>query len=183
MPEYMYVGTADEFTVKLYPTVSDIVRQYRSGKSASVLSTLYYMEYSAGQVKKEFGRARHREWLEQFLANLGRPVSSLRWRATICAPYDRAPWHIYRRKGSNIYFVTAEGTNFLKIGYATDVASRIDQIRAGCPYPMRVIASIPGTKQDEHQLHLRFRQFHNHNEWFRLEGDLLAYVDSLTSNR
>lgn len=183
MPEYMYTGTAEDFTVTLYPTIQDIVRQYRSGKSASILSTLYYMEYSAGLVKKEFGRARNREWIEQFLAKLGWPVGSLRWRAKVCAPYTRAPWYIHRTYGSSIYFVTAEGTDFLKIGYATDVTSRIDRIRAGCPYPMRILAAIPGTKQDEHQLHLRFRQYHTHNEWFRLEGELLDYVKSLTSNR
>lgn len=178
MVHYTYTGTAEDFTVWLYPRSQSMVRHYRSGKAVSIETLYYYMRYRTGSIVKVVPRARSEAFVNQFLSELGHPSESLRWRATECKSFQRSPWNIAVGR-TGIYFVAAEGTDLVKIGYAIDVSSRINAISAGCPYPMRVLAVIPGEIPDEHKLHRRFRMYHVHNEWFRIDGDLRSYLDTL----
>lgn len=180
MAAFAYTGTAEDFTVWLYPAHRMINRTYpKSGKTASYLSEQYYIKYQSGKVSNKVAFPKHEDFIRDFLEMLGYPVSSLRWRAMPTEPYLTAPWNEYPNGKRGIYFIAAEGTNLIKIGYAKDVYSRLGTIGAGCPYPMRVLTVIPGAIEDEHRLHLRFKEYNFHHEWFRLEGELLAFVDEL----
>jgi hypothetical protein len=181
MTAFLYTGTADDFTVWLYPTTRTINRQYKSGKRAPFTSDLFYIQYQAGSVMKRVGRPRNSDYIKGFLHELGFPVTTLRWHAAIAEPYQKAPWRV--TQGSRgIYFISAEGANLVKIGYAKDVATRMEMIRAGCPYPMKLLFVLPGPIQDEHKLHIRFKAQHFYGEWFILEGELRDFVDGLLSH-
>ena len=176
---YMYTGTADDFTVWLYPAGRSIERKYKSGKTSSYTSQLYYIKYQAGDLVNIVRRARTEAYVRDFLGNLGYPVEALHWRAAISQLYISPPWRVQAGRGG-VYFIAAEGTNYVKIGYARDVNSRLNMIQAGCPYPMKLLAILPGKMEDEHKIHLQFRSLNFYGEWFVLEGELNDYVASLT---
>lgn len=77
-----------------------------------------------------------------------------------------------------IYFVEAVGVGNIKIGFtgADDVQFRIDQLQTGCPVPLRLLNAVPGTEQDEKDLHRRFAANRVHGEWFKPAPELLALI-------
>jgi hypothetical protein len=79
-----------------------------------------------------------------------------------------------------IYFIVAGP--FVKIGWTTTPPDvRRDALQAGCPFPMRVVASHPAERYIERDLHLRFSCYRTAGgvEWFHLEGEMLDYVEHL----
>ena len=85
--------------------------------------------------------------------------------------------------GSFVYAVIGGG--LVKIGRATDVAARVEQIRAMSPVEVWCYASAPGDYAEESSLHRRFDAWRHHGEWFDLPPDqfaaLVNYLNLLTS--
>jgi len=81
-----------------------------------------------------------------------------------------------------IYFIQ-ENTSFLiKIGYTNgDGANRIKALQTGNPNTLTVLAEIPGTMEEEKQLHARFAADRVAGEWFKPSPGLLRYL--LTTNK
>ena len=68
-----------------------------------------------------------------------------------------------------VYFI--QGGKFVKIGYTEQpVATRLAAIQTGCPYPLRVLATVPGDTYLERDLHRMFSSWRTHGEWFRLSA-------------
>lgn len=67
-----------------------------------------------------------------------------------------------------IYLLWCVGTQRFKIGYSKDVAQRAAAIECQSPYPLRVVAAMPGIVSDEQTLHIEFRKYRTHREWFDL---------------
>lgn len=65
----------------------------------------------------------------------------------------------------------------IKIGCSHDPEQRLKTFAANSPCPIRLIARWPGQQADERALHKRFIAQRWHNEWFRYEGDLVAFVE------
>lgn len=65
----------------------------------------------------------------------------------------------------------------IKIGCSHWPEQRLKTFVANAPCPLRLIAKWPGEQADERKLHQRFRAERWHNEWFRYEGDLVAFVE------
>lgn len=78
-----------------------------------------------------------------------------------------------------VYFI--EGGGLLKIGYTVDPVYRMRNLVAMSPVPLNKIAEIPGTPDDEKALHKQFAEYRAHGEWFRIEGALAAYIQTLNS--
>lgn len=70
-----------------------------------------------------------------------------------------------------IYLLWCVGTQRFKIGYSKDVAQRAAAIESQSPYPLRVITAMPGIVSDEQGLHIEFRHYRSHREWFDLSED------------
>jgi hypothetical protein len=68
----------------------------------------------------------------------------------------------------SVYFAQRDG--LIKIGWSTNVHSRISTLRA------KLIGAIPGDKKTENVLHKRFARFRVHGEWFKADKSLLAYI-------
>jgi hypothetical protein len=77
-----------------------------------------------------------------------------------------------------IYLIESKvGT--LKIGCSVDPHSRAARISATSPCPVRLIAIFAGGYPDERELHRRFAEHRSHNEWFRMEGEVIEFVASV----
>lgn len=67
-----------------------------------------------------------------------------------------------------VYFAQAEPCGPIKIGYTTRprLKARMSVIQTGCPFPLRLCRTFPGTRSLEAKLHRTFRKHHMHGEWF-----------------
>jgi hypothetical protein len=77
-----------------------------------------------------------------------------------------------------IYFIQAEGIGHIKIGFTdgTDADSRLATLQTGSPVPLRVLHTMPGTMEDEKNLHRRFASASAGGEWFKAIPELLAMI-------
>lgn len=77
-----------------------------------------------------------------------------------------------------IYFIQAEGVGHIKIGFteAEDAAARLVSLQIGSPVLLKLLGVIPGTMEDEKNLHRRFAAHRVTGEWFKPAPDLLALV-------
>lgn len=85
-------------------------------------------------------------------------------------------------KPGDIYVIHNPENGLTKIGFSTDVASRIKSLQYSFPGSIE-LAVFYGTRQDEHNLHERFiaQGKHEYGEWFRLtDRDILWIKDCVT---
>lgn len=65
---------------------------------------------------------------------------------------------------SSVYFIRCQDK--VKIGWSDTPSKRIAALRAAIPFDIEVLGIIPGSKQDERDLHLRFAAQRDRGEWF-----------------
>lgn len=75
-----------------------------------------------------------------------------------------------------IYFVQAECGGPVKIGFTVDVDERVKALQCGSPFPLRVVATRPGTLGTEAELHRRFARHRLHGEWFEASDDIERFL-------
>jgi DNA-binding XRE family transcriptional regulator len=75
-----------------------------------------------------------------------------------------------------IYFLKANDR--IKIGYTHDPADRISQIKTSSPYELEVVLLIDGNRDEERELHDRFRDLRRFGEWFQFDEPLRNYIES-----
>lgn len=85
--------------------------------------------------------------------------------------------------GGFVYFVTSEPDNFVKIGWAMRSPwARMRELQTGCPEALRLMAAVPGSRDEERRLHETFAELHYRGEWFFLEHKLSDLVQYLSDN-
>lgn len=77
----------------------------------------------------------------------------------------------------SIYIITAPTIGLAKIGFARMPYQRLSNLRIGSPVPLLFAAFIPGTIENEKQLHRRFGQARSHGEWFEITPELQQLID------
>jgi hypothetical protein len=79
---------------------------------------------------------------------------------------------------SFVYFLRSGASGPIKIGFTGNTPmARLSALQTGNPEPLRLLAAIPGVREDEQRLHERFAHIRIGGEWFRAEPDLLAFID------
>lgn len=73
-----------------------------------------------------------------------------------------------------VYFI--KSGRFVKIGFSHDPWRRLYSLKSSNPHPMELLGAIEGTRFEESRLHKHFRHQQHHGEWFRLRGDLKAFI-------
>lgn len=102
-------------------------------------------------------------------------VHSITFRGSaITANYLPSAYQPDSDAGEWVYFLRAG--DFVKIGYTTDLASRLKRLQTGSPHELRLLVLLPGTKYDEATFHRRFGSLRAHGEWFKLDGALLDFL-------
>lgn len=79
----------------------------------------------------------------------------------------------------SVYFIHAPEVGRVKIGYATDAISRFRKICSDCCCEVILCAVIDGDLDREADLHSRFSDYRENGEWFRFEGEIVAFVEGL----
>lgn len=82
-----------------------------------------------------------------------------------------------------IYFVQAVDGGPVKIGYSADVPLRVRQLEAHYRKPLAILATMPGGREQEAEIHARFDHLRfkssargRHPEQFRPAPDLMAFI-------
>jgi Meiotically up-regulated gene 113 len=64
-----------------------------------------------------------------------------------------------------VYFIAC-GDDLIKIGHTTNLYSRLRSLRTATPKEIRVLLAMPGTRDDEQELHRKFGAYRAGREWF-----------------
>jgi hypothetical protein len=78
-----------------------------------------------------------------------------------------------------IYFVQGENGGPIKIGYTKDIAERIRALQTGYPDTLKLLLAIPGNVAKEQLLHLEFKEYRLHGEWFKPVKKVLDKIAEL----
>ncbi len=73
-----------------------------------------------------------------------------------------------------VYFLRCGDT--VKIGFSKSVPKRVKSLSAATPHETEIVKVIPGTTQTERYFHAHFSAYRQKGEWFRLEGELAAFL-------
>jgi hypothetical protein len=72
----------------------------------------------------------------------------------------------------------------IKIGFTdNNWASRFRALKTSCPYPITIIAVMPGNRGLELFMHRCFKALRVHGEWFEERGDLATLIASIEALR
>lgn len=74
-----------------------------------------------------------------------------------------------------IYFALQEepqpDLGLSKIGWSGgNPAARVSSLQTGNPFPLKLVATVKGTRSDEALIHAGLADYHVRGEWFALEG-------------
>lgn len=72
-----------------------------------------------------------------------------------------------------IYLVKAVGTQYVKIGVASNPIARIRGLQTGMPTDLTILAAAYWPDSNERRLHRVLRQYRTRGEWFVLPYDIL----------
>jgi hypothetical protein len=93
--------------------------------------------------------------------------------------YPKAP-HINGKQGW-VYYIQDSLTGKVKIGFASNMKSRVVSIQSSCPGELRILASERGTVRDEKAIHEKFKHCRYRGEWFNSYPDLMLHISMLGS--
>jgi hypothetical protein len=74
-----------------------------------------------------------------------------------------------------VYFI-ADGHGHIKIGYATNVRTRFDDLQVANASALTIMLTIPGGNKLESELHKRFADHRVRGEWFRLVPEIIDFI-------
>lgn len=75
-----------------------------------------------------------------------------------------------------IYFIQTADNQFVKIGVTEDPIRRMAGLQTSTPYTLKLLAVMPGGREEESAIHLRFRRYAVRGEWFRTAFDVARYA-------
>ena len=76
-----------------------------------------------------------------------------------------------------IYFV--KSWNAIKIGFSTDIKTRLAQLQTGSPFEIELLGFFAGTEQDEVETLGRFSPLRIRGEWFYPHPELIAFINKM----
>ncbi len=83
----------------------------------------------------------------------------------------------YRKKYPGyIYFIQGESGGHIKIGYTTNVATRLAGLQTGYPETLVIRCISPASYKDEARLHETFKEHRTRGEWFKPCEDIEAMI-------
>lgn len=175
--EKKYAGVADGFEIHLYPLKTQS-SQFGMGVSRRVWYVRSIVDGESVMAKNVHGPGS----ISKYIEGLGQDFSIVQWSESDSELYEEPPWRANAGgypDSECVYFIEAVGSGRVKIGWTKSLLLRLDALTPGCPYPLKVLATIAGSRKEEIKYHHRFVKYHLINEWFRYEGELKAFVKSI----
>lgn len=111
-------------------------------------------------------------WAAYHAAFAGEPIKPI-----LAAPRPPRKMHGKPR----VYFVQCG--ELVKIGTTKNPKRRVSALQIGNPSSLNLIFHIPGDVTVEKSLHERFSAYRKSGEWFRVTGELRAFIDEHLSKR
>lgn len=65
-----------------------------------------------------------------------------------------------------VYFIEAEATDLVKVGFTTGLPKRMADLRTALPIALRLIAEVKGTRAKEFEIHRDLAPHRIRGEWF-----------------
>lgn len=81
---------------------------------------------------------------------------------------------VLTRKDGGVYFLRSGEA--VKIGYTTNIVSRMASLKTGSADDTELLLVVPGTEQTERYFHQHFKSHRLRGEWFMLDGALAAFL-------
>jgi hypothetical protein len=77
-----------------------------------------------------------------------------------------------RRHGRKAYVYAIECHGFVKVGVATSIAARMNQLQVGCPFELHLLTKWRSSDAigQERRLHAMLKPFEERGEWFKLNA-------------
>ncbi len=75
-----------------------------------------------------------------------------------------------------VYFLHAEDTNLVKIGWTADLDRRFDQLQTACPHKLRLLGVHIGPRDVETIYHRDLAPYRQQGEWFFLTREMRRFV-------
>ena len=75
-----------------------------------------------------------------------------------------------------IYFIQAEKTGLIKIGYSNNPKERCFILKSSNADNLCILKIIEGNSRGESELHKKFRKFRHHNEWYYPNKEILNFI-------
>lgn len=92
---------------------------------------------------------------------------------------DNAPKQ-FQPQESVVYFVSVDQPDFpIKIGYASDMKSRLGGLQNSFPFDLVVLATTPGHRYAERDLHIAFHASRIRGEWFYRTPELMRHIKAI----
>ncbi|RLF35595.1 MAG: hypothetical protein DRN03_04960, partial [Thermoplasmata archaeon] len=88
---------------------------------------------------------------------------------------QKEPWKITGK----VYYFMSGFSDHVKIGYSSSWEKRIEVHQVGHAWKGKLLLLHDGSYRHEKALHKRFESYKYGGEWFRYEGELKDYIESL----
>ncbi len=62
---------------------------------------------------------------------------------------------------------------YAKIGYSVNPRKRVAELQTGNPRKLKLLYAMPGTEDDERDLHVKYLAYNAMQEWFRISPELV----------
>lgn len=76
-----------------------------------------------------------------------------------------------------VYFIRMGDDGPVKIGIAKDPQGRLRDLQVGCPFPLKLLATVSGGMEKEQRLHEELQEFRMEGEWFQPTPEVFAVVE------
>ena len=91
---------------------------------------------------------------------------------------DKPKRHMTKRQLENscVYVVMREDVREVKIGWSTNLETRLRDLETAHGQWLELLVAIPGGPEEEEQLHERFKQHRLGGEWFTADPEILEWA-------
>ena len=79
-----------------------------------------------------------------------------------------------------IYFI--KQGDYVKIGFTNRFKTRLNQLQVSSPIKLEVLGIIEGNKNDEKNMHEKFKHISTNGEWFIYCDELKSFIDLLDNS-
>ncbi len=76
-----------------------------------------------------------------------------------------------------VYFIRAGKTQFVKIGWTSDLRMRLSVLQTGNQAKLKVLRVLPGSRNTEVSIQVLFGRWRRRGEWFWLDAEIAKFID------
>ena len=87
--------------------------------------------------------------------------------------------NLSKKTSCSVYFLQAKDNGLIKIGFTSNLKSRLSDLSSMSPVPLELLAFTDGDCNLERELHSTFSNHLSHGEWFHPSDELIKFIESI----